>query len=210
MRKKLIAMAIAGLSILFLATSCTAATKAGAVPEEPTKPAVETPAVTPEAPAQTPEKTPEVPAQTPGKTPEVPAETPKAPVAQDKETLGPNILVKGAVLNAERAIKFTVKNPLDEDLMYGAPFTIERLKAGTADVWEKTALTDELAFDMMLRIVGPGAEMEDQVSLAYIKDIEAGTYRIARVYATESRSELALFVNFRVTESNELLYGLGE
>lgn len=181
MIKKLIAMAVASLSIIFLATGCGLAAKAGNIPEDPAKPAVGTP-----------------------------VETPKETTDKEKEVLDTDILVKGAILDKERAIKFTVKNPLGEALMYGAPFTIEKLKAGTTDGWENTALTDQLAFDMMLRILEPGCEAEDQVSLTYIKDIEAGTYRIVRLYATEERTEITLHVNFRVTEAGELLYGLGE
>ncbi|HSP47582.1 MAG TPA: immunoglobulin-like domain-containing protein [Clostridiaceae bacterium] len=183
MKNKLIAITIASLSVIFLATGCGIAAKAGSVPENQAKPVVETPA--------------ETPGETPGEAPE-----------EERKVLDIDILVKGAILDKERAIKFTVKNPLDEALMYGAPFTIERLKAGTTDVWEKTALTDELAFDMMLRIIEPGCEAEDQVFMDYIKDIEAGTYRIVRLYATDTRTEITLHVNFRVTEAGELLYGL--
>lgn len=180
MKNKLIAIAVASLSVIFLATGCARnAAKAGTVPEEPTKPAVETPV------------------ETPGEAP-----------AEDRKVLDKDILVKGGILDEERAIKFTVKNPLDEALMYGAPFTIEKLKEGTTDVWEKTALTDELAFDMMLRIIEPGCEAVDQVNMNYIKDIKAGTYRIVRLYATETRTEITLHVNFRVTEDGKLLYGL--
>lgn len=180
MKNKLIAITIASLSVIFLATGCARnAAKAGTVPEEPGKPAVETPV------------------ETPGEAPAV-----------ERKILDTDILVKGAILDKERAIKFTVKNPLDEALMYGAPFTIEKLKVGTTDVWEKTALTDELAFDMMLRIIEPGCEAEDQINLIYIKDIEAGTYRAVRLYATETRTEITLHVNFRVTEAGVLLYGL--
>jgi hypothetical protein len=184
MKNKLIAIAVASLSVIFLATGCArSAAKAGTVPEDPAKPAVETPV---EKPGETPVETP----------------------TEDRKVLDIDILVKGGILDEERAIKFTVKNPLDEALMYGAPFTIEQLKEGTTDVWEKTALTDELAFDMMLRIIEPGCEAEDQINIIYIKDIKAGTYRVVRLYATETRTEITLHINFRVTEDGKLLYGL--
>ena len=93
-----------------------------------------------------------------------------------------DLLVEEITFNEDnQVLKYTVKNNTQMTLEYGAMFTVMKLDDNNNLV--ETDLTDDLAFDMMLRIVEAGEVFSDEILFnLFTKPIDSGTYYIIREY----------------------------
>lgn len=107
------------------------------------------------------------------------------------------LLVEEITYNEDSQIlKYTVLNNTQLTLEYGAMFKVMMLDE-TNDIVE-TDLTDELAFDMMLRIVEAGETFSDEVRFSlFTKPIESGTYYIIREYMDSDGGEHIPEISFK-------------
>jgi len=111
------------------------------------------------------------------------------PDAKGSIEFSEDLLVEEITYNEDNQIlKYTVKNNTQLTVEYGAMFTVMKLDEDNNLV--KTDLTDDLAFDMMLRIVEAGEVFSDEILFSlFTKPIDSGTYYIIREY-TDSDGEV--------------------
>lgn len=109
-----------------------------------------------------------------------------------------DLLVEEITFNEENQIlKYTVRNNTRMTLEYGAVFTVMKLDDNNTLI--ETDLTDDLAFDMMLRNVEEGESFSDEVLFnLFSKPINSGTYYIIREYRDSNGSEHIPEISFKV------------
>lgn len=115
---------------------------------------------------------------------------------------GKDGMIVDIVYDAEKNIlHYVVLNPLDATLYFGAPFHLEKNTGmDSNDPWTPSDLSDELAFDMMLRILEKGQRYEDAVHFELFgKPLEAMAYRIVRDYHSDTDS-IRAYLEFQVGE----------
>lgn len=173
MKKKLISLTVTSVLLVTLAAGCTAKTTAAEVPPVQS----ETPMADTTSPATDKTVLPEI--------------------------LDINILLNAEVLAEEKAIAFTVQNPLEVELTYGFAFTIEKMDEKKS-TWIKTTLTDDLAFIEMLGIIPSKGKVEDKINLNLITGLETARYRILRPYHTEDGRQVLLYISFDVNKDGSL------
>ena len=108
-----------------------------------------------------------------------------------------DLLVEEITYNEENQIlKYTMINNTQMTLEYGAVFTVMKLDENNALI--ETDLTDDLAFDMMLRIVEAGETFSDEVRFSlFTEPIDEGTYYIVREYKDTDGKEHIPEISFK-------------
>lgn len=99
------------------------------------------------------------------------------------------LVVEEITFDSEKqSLRYVVENNTGKTLEYGAMFTIMKLSADNKLL--ETDLTDDLAFDMMLRSVEAGASFSDEILFSlFTKTIDSGTYYVIRAYMDSQGNE---------------------
>ncbi|MBW8383156.1 MAG: hypothetical protein K0M69_11635 [Youngiibacter sp.] len=126
--------------------------------------------------------------------------------AKEKPSTYEDILEKAEILNEENKIAFTVRNTTDKELVYGLSFTIDRWNEEKG-IWEKTGLTDGLAFIKIAMLLKPDETNASEIDLSQIEMLVPGRYRIARDYIQDGGGVLVLHIYFISDEEGVRSYG---
>lgn len=124
----------------------------------------------------------------------------------EKPSAYEDLLENAEVTSEPKKITFTVRNTTDKELVYGLAFTIDRW-GEDKKLWEKTNLTDELAFIKIAMLLKPGETNTSDIDLSQIEMLAPGRYRIARDYMQDGGDNLLLHIYFTSGEGGELSYG---
>lgn len=91
------------------------------------------------------------------------------------------LVIKDLEYNKDtKTITFKTENKGNEDVTTGLYFTIE--KYNKKNKWEKTNLTDHLAFIDIALIIEPGKTIDESIDLSMVNITESGKYRIVKTY----------------------------
>jgi len=88
--------------------------------------------------------------------------------------------------------ELTVVNDSEEDISYGAPYTLEYYKE---DTWYEVEPDNEIGFILILYTLPPGDEASEELNLESYEPLESGHYRIVRQIDDET-----LTTEFEVTK----------
>lgn len=94
-----------------------------------------------------------------------------------------------------RTITFKTQNKGSKDVTTGLYYKIE--KYNEENKWEKTNLTDNLAFIQIARIIEPGKTIEESIDLSMVDITEKGEYRIVKEY-TIGDEDINQYIQFKV------------
>lgn len=110
-----------------------------------------------------------------------------------------NLAIKDLQYNKNtRTITFKTENKGNEDITTGLPYTIE--KYNKKNKWEKTNLTDKLAFIDIALIIQPGKTIDERIDLSMVNITENGKYRIVKAYNV-GKENINQYIEFEVNGS---------
>ncbi|MBP1918021.1 immunoglobulin-like domain-containing protein [Youngiibacter multivorans] len=117
-----------------------------------------------------------------------------------------DLLEKAEIPDKQHKIVFTARNTTDKDLVYGLSFTIDRWNE-EKNLWEKTSLTDGLAFIKIALLLKPDETNTSEIDMSQIEMLVPGRYRIARDYIQDGGGILVLNIYFTAGAEGVLSYG---
>ena len=88
--------------------------------------------------------------------------------------------------------ELTVVNDSEEEISYGAPYTLEYYKE---DTWYEVEPNNEIGFILILYTLPPGDEASEELNLESYEPLETGRYRIIRQIGDDT-----LTTEFEVTK----------
>lgn len=106
-----------------------------------------------------------------------------------------DLLEKAELISDTNKLAFTVRNTTDKELVYGLGFTIDKWNE-EKNLWEKTTLTDDIAFIKIAMLLKPGETNSSEIDLSQIEMLVPGRFRIARDYIQDGGGVLLLHIYF--------------
>lgn len=117
-----------------------------------------------------------------------------------------DLLEKAEFISEKNKIAFTVRNTTDKELVYGLGFTIDMWNE-EKNIWEKTTLTDDLAFIKIAMLLKPDETNSSEIDLSQIEMLVPGRFRISRDYIQDGGGVLVLHIYFISDEEGMRSYG---
>lgn len=114
---------------------------------------------------------------------------------KEKPAAYEDLLEKAELISDKNKISFTVRNTTDKELVYGLGFTIDKWNE-EKNLWEKTTLTDDIAFIKIAMLLKPGETNSSEIDLSQIEMLVPGRFRIARDYIQDGGGVLLLHIYF--------------
>lgn len=114
---------------------------------------------------------------------------------KEKPAAYEDLLEKAELISDKNKISFTVRNTTDKELVYGLGFTIDKWNE-EKNLWEKTTLTDDIAFIKIAMLLKPGETNSSEIDLSQIEMLVLGRFRIARDYIQDGSGVLLLHIYF--------------
>jgi hypothetical protein len=114
---------------------------------------------------------------------------------KEKPAAYEDLLEKAELISDKNKISFTVRNTTDKELVYGLGFTIDKWNE-EKNLWEKTTLTDDIAFIKIAMLLKPGETNSSEIDLSQIEMLVPGRFRIARDYIQDGSGVLLLHIYF--------------
>lgn len=110
-----------------------------------------------------------------------------------------NLVIKDLEYNKDtKTITFKTENKGNEDVITGLYYTIE--KYDEKNKWEKTNLTDDLAFIQIALIIEPGKTIDEKIELSMVNIADNGKYRIVKEYNV-GKENVNQYIQFEVDGS---------
>ena len=98
-----------------------------------------------------------------------------------------------------QTISFLTENASDKKITTSLHYKIE--KYNEQKQWEKTNLTDNLAFIEIVLLIEPNESIEESIDLSMIENIPNGIYRISKNYHNGNQN-IVQYIQFEYVDKN--------